>query len=175
MGISAGKYPRTLPTTFCTCCSEMWLGAGQSGLCGGRRRLRLFGQRGQRIGRGCAQDRALLGHLFGHRGRYVQSLGGSGRRTAEQGGNCLELKGQLLRQTVPVFRVPAGMVGGVHHPLAALGLELFTAVITGNGKCLVVGEQDQIGPFLDHGQDVLGELQLPAVVAAQLVRLLKLG
>ena len=89
------------------------------------------------------------------------------------------LKRQLFRQTVAVFGIPARMVGRVHDPRTALRLVLFAFVIHRHGECLVIGKQHHIRPFFHQRRDLRGcflaQLELPAIISAHLVRLLKLA
>ena len=74
-------------------------------------------------------------------------------------------------QAEAVLGIPARVMGGVHPALAALPLGL--AVLGLDGERLVVGEQHHVRPLLDERRGLGGQLHLPAVVCAELVRLLK--
>ena len=127
-----------------------WRGGGLR--CGGRYRFRRGGRYRDRRGRG--------GHMCG---RSREDVGREG----------VKVQGELLRQAQPVFRVPAGVVGGVEHPAPPLGLELLPLLVGGDGYRLIIGEEEQVGPLLDQGRGLLLELQLPAVVGPHLVGLFK--
>ena len=105
--------------------------------------------------------------------------GGKGHRPVEDMGDGGIVKGQLIGQAVPVLCVPAGVVGGIHHPGTALGLALLPLVIHRHRVGLIIGEENQIRPFLDQGGEAFFllscQLQLPAVVGAHFVRLLELA
>ena len=86
----------------------------------------------------------------------------------------LRRAGELLWQAQPVFRVPAGVVGGVEHPAAPLGLELLPLLVGGDGHRLIIGEEEQVGPLFYQGRGLFLQLQFPTVIRAHLVGLLKL-
>nr|DAK66667.1 MAG TPA: hypothetical protein [Caudoviricetes sp.] len=91
-------------------------------------------------------------------------------------GNGGVIEGNLIRQVKAVLGIPAGMVGGVQHPLAAAGLVLgvgAAARLFHHG--LVVCEQQHVAPFPQQRGYLLRGLHGPAVVVAHGVGLLKLG
>ena len=74
-----------------------------------------------------------------------------------------------------VFAVPTGVMGGVQHPLAALGFPFFALVVHCHRQGFVVGKEHHVRPFLDHRGHQLGELQFPPVIGAHFVGLFKLA
>ena len=88
------------------------------------------------------------------------------------------LKGQFFRQPVPVLCIPAAVVGRIHDPFSALGLVLpflGSLAVHVHHKGFIVGKQNHIRPFLYHRGYIFAQLHLPAVIRAQLIRLLELA
>ena len=78
---------------------------------------------------------------------------------------------QHVWQAVAVFRIPAGVVAGVHDAFAAL--RLLTLALGGDNESLIIEKQQDVTPFLEQRSNLLRELHLPAVVCTHLVRQLE--
>ena len=68
---------------------------------------------------------------------------------------------------MPVFCIPARVMGSIHHSAAALCLALSVVVLDHNG--LVVAKQQHVTPFFQHGGAVFGQFQFPVVVSSHLI------
>ena len=102
--------------------------------------------------------------------RCIRRLGGGRRwRRTEHAGDRIERKRQLFFQPVPVLRVVSRRVRGEQHPFPPTDTALLAAFVFRHlGD--VVGEQDQVRPFLEERRHLFAELQFKAVVAARLIR-----
>ena len=99
---------------------------------------------------------------------------GRNRVGGEDRGDGLVVEVELLLQTVAVLGVVGRAVRGHNDALAATDAAPAAGIALGHPGH-VVGEEDQVGPLLEQWSHLLGELELVAVVAADLIGGLELA
>ena len=99
---------------------------------------------------------------------------GRNRVGGEDRGDGLVVEVELLLQTVAVLGVVGRAVRGHNDALAATDAAPAAGIALGHPSH-VVSEEDQVGPLLEQWSHLLGELELVAVVAADLIGGLELA